>query len=298
MGELSSTAQLYNGVLMKHNIIRAIPFVVLLLGIAMVLYPTVSEHINALHQSRAIQRYNNIASAMSDSENNAFLNEARDYNEKIAATKDTIPNPGLVPGYYDILDITGTGIMGYVTIDKINVELPIYHGVDDNVLQIASGHLPGSSLPVGGIGTHAVLSGHRGLPSAKLFSDLDKLEVGDVFYITVLSEVMTYQVDQIKTVLPHEIDDLKIVPDKDYCTLFTCTPYGINSHRLLVRGTRIETAEEFKIYVANEVVTISPIIIASIIAVPILIILFIIMMISGRKPKKPAILAEKTNSAE
>lgn len=258
----------------------------MLLGLALVLYPGISEHINSLHQSRAVQTYNNITSSMSDEQYNLFLSQAHAYNEKIASAVDPIPNPQRVPGYYETLDITGTGIMGYVTIDKIGVELPIYHGVDDNVLQIASGHLPGSSLPVGGIGTHTVLSGHRGLPSAKLFSDLDKLEIGDVFYITVLSEVLTYQVDQIKTVLPHEIDDMAIDPNEDYCTLFTCTPYGINSHRLLVRGTRIETAEELKVYVANDAVTISPLIVASIIATPVLIILFIIMMIDSSAPKK------------
>ena len=145
------------------------------------------------------------------------------------------------------------------------------------------GHLPGTSLPIGGAGTHSVMSGHRGLPSARLFTDLDKMELGDIFYITVMSEVFTYQVDQIKTVKPYEIDDLKIDPDKDYCTLFTCTPYGINSHRLLVRGERIETKEEYKVYVANDVFIISPIIVAPIIAAPILLALLILLMIKGSR---------------
>lgn len=270
----------------------------MLLGLALVIYPGLSEHINSLHQSRAVQSYKDIASSMTEDENYFMLSKARDYNEKIASANDPIPNSDSIPGYYDTLDITGTGIMGYVTIDKIGVELPIYHGVDDNVLQIAAGHLPGSSLPVGGTGTHAVLSGHRGLPSAKLFSDLDKLEIGDVFYITVLSEVLTYQVDQIKTVLPYEISDMAVDPDKDYCTLFTCTPYGINSHRLLVRGSRIETEEEYTVYVANDVITVSPLIVASIMAIPVLIILYILMLINGKKPKKPQKPNINTISAE
>ena len=173
--------------------------------------------------------------------------------------------------------------MGYLTIEKIKVELPIYHTVGDDVLQVAAGHLPGTSLPIGGEGTHSVISGHRGLPSARLFTDLDKMEEGDIFRITVMSDVLTYQVDQIKVVQPYEIDDLKIESGKDYCTLFTCTPYGINSHRLLVRGVRIETHEEYKVYVSNDAFVISPFITASVIAVPILLVLFIILLVKGRK---------------
>ena len=198
-------------------------------------------------------------------------------------------------GYYDTLDITGTGIMGYITIEKIKVELPIYHSVDDDVLQIAAGHLPGTSLPVGGVGTHSVMSGHRGLPGARLFTDLDKMEIGDVFHITVLSDVLTYQVDQIKTVKPYEVDDLAISPREDYCTLFTCTPYGINTHRLLVRGRRIETAEEMKVYVANDGFMVSPVIVATVIAAPVLLILFTVIMIGGGKKRRSA--AERSRRA-
>ena len=176
--------------------------------------------------------------------------------------------------------------MGYLTVEKIKVELPIYHSVDDNVLQVAVEHLPGTSLPIGGAGTHSVMSGHRGLPSARLFIDLDKMELGDIFYITVLSEVFTYQVDQIKTVKPYEINDLKIDQNKDYCTLFTCTPYGINFHRLLIRGERIETKEEYKVYVANDVFIISPFIVVPIIAAPILLVLLILLMVKGGKKQK------------
>lgn len=274
---------------MKRIIIKSLPIAALFIGIFLILYPTVSEHINAMHQSKAIQSYNEITDAMSSEQHDKMINAAREYNSRLASAENPIIEPDKVAGYYSTLDITGTGIMGYLTIEKIKVELPIYHSVNDNVLQIAVGHLPGTSLPVGGKGTHTVMSGHRGLPSARLFTDLDKLEPGDIFYITVLSDVLTYQVDQIKTVKPYEIDDLKTDPDKDYCTLFTCTPYGINSHRLLVRGVRIETKEEYKVYVANDVFIVSPYIVAPIIAAPILLILLIILMVKGgKKPKKDA----------
>ena len=268
---------------MKHIIVKLLPFAALFIGVFLLLYPTVSEHINALHRSRAIRNYNEIAESLSDEEHDRIIEAAREYNKKLAEAENPIIEPEKVHGYNETLDITGTGIMGYVTIDKIKVELAIYHGVDDNVLQIAAGHLPGSSLPIGGKGTHAVLSGHRGLPSARLFTDLDKLEEGDIFRITVMSDVLTYQIDQIKTVKPYEIEDLKIDPNKDLCTLFTCTPYGINSHRLLVRGVRVETKEEYKVYVANDVFIVSPLIVAPVIAVPILLVLLILLMIKGRK---------------
>ncbi len=270
---------------MKRFILRSLPFAAFLIGLFLLLYPTVSEHINALHQSRAIQSYNKIADSMDDEQQKAVFRKAEEYNKRIASIEGVLFHPELVAGYNETLDITGTGIMGYVTIEKIKVELPIYHSVNDDVLQIAAGHLPGTSLPVGGAGTHSVLSGHRGLPSARLFTDLDKMELGDVFYITVLNEVLTYQVDQIRVVKPYEVDDLAIDPNKDYCTLFTCTPYGINSHRLLVRGTRIETEEEMKIYVANDGIIVSPIIVAPVIAAPILLVLLIMLMFGGRSSR-------------
>jgi sortase A len=268
---------------MKRFILRLLPFAALTAGLALLLYPTVSEHINALHQSRAIQNYNEISASMSETQHEAILEAAREYNKKIASADGALFHPELVPGYDNTLDITGTGIMGYLTIEKIKVELPIYHSVEENVLQIAAGHLQGSSLPVGGKGSHAVLSGHRGLPSARLFTDLDKMEIGDLFYVTVLSEVLTYQVDQIKIVKPYEVEDLMIDPAEDYCTLFTCTPYGINTHRLLIRGKRIETKEEMKTYVANDGFIVSPLIVAPIIAAPVLFVLFIILMFGGKK---------------
>lgn len=268
---------------MKRIIIKALPFAALFIGIFLLLYPTVSEHINAMHQSKAIQAYNEISDSMSDEQRDSLFKAAEDYNRRLRSAETPILEPELVAGYDNTLNISGTGIMGYLTIEKIKVELPIYHTVGDDVLQVAAGHLPGTSLPIGGEGTHSVISGHRGLPSARLFTDLDKMEEGDIFRITVMSDVLTYQVDQIKVVQPYEIDDLKIESGKDYCTLFTCTPYGINSHRLLVRGVRIETHEEYKVYVSNDAFVISPFITASVIAVPILLVLFIILLVKGRK---------------
>lgn len=282
---LRCTAIYSKELLMKRIIIKALPFAALFIGIFLLLYPTVSEHINAMHQSKAIQAYNEISDSMSDEQRDSIFKAAEDYNRRLRSAENPILEPELVAGYDNALNVSGTGIMGYLTIEKIKVELPIYHTVDDDVLQVAAGHLPGTSLPIGGEGTHSVISGHRGLPSARLFTDLDKMEEGDIFRITVMSDVLTYQVDQVKVVQPYEIDDLKIESGKDYCTLFTCTPYGINSHRLLVRGVRVETKEEYKVYVSNDVFIISPYIVAPIIAAPILLVLLIMLMVKGRKKK-------------
>ena len=190
--------------------------------------------------------------------------------------------------YYDTLDINGDGMMGYITIEKIKVQLPVYHGTSDKVLNSAVGHVEGSSLPVGGKSTHAVLSAHRGLPSAKLFTNLDKLQIGDVFTIRILDRTITYQVDQILIVLPQETDNLNIVPGEDYCTLVTCTPYGINTHRMLVRGTRIENIEEDKVInVITEAYRIDPLLVTPAVAAPLLGILLIILLVrSGSANKK------------
>ena len=184
--------------------------------------------------------------------------------------------------------------MGYIDIDRIGVELPIYHTVEEDVLQIGAGHLEGTSLPVGGKSTHCVLSGHRGLPSAKLFTDLDELEIGDEFYITVLNRKLTYRIDQIKTVLPSETDDLQIVSGKDYCTLMTCTPYGINTHRLRLSGVRVNNAEEKPgVFVSNEAFRIDPFIVTPIVAVPMLVIALVFVMIKDRRAKKKRRSAKK-----
>ena len=192
-----------------------------------------------------------------------------------------------VPGYYDTLKVGDTDIIGYLKIEKIGVELPIYHGTSNEVLNSGVGHLEGSSLPVGGESTHSVMSAHRGLRSAKLFTDLDHLEIGDTFKITVLDQVLTYQVDQVKTVTPKEFEDLQIVEGKDYCTLFTCTPYGINTHRLLVRGISIETiTEKPMLYVSNEAFRIEPLLVTPAVAAPMSLVFLIHLMVKYREPPK------------
>ena len=229
----------------KKNWSNIILIVVFFVGLSVLLYPTVSDYWNSLHQSRAIATYSDAVEEMDTSDYERMWAEADAYNEKLYESGHGL---GLAEDekkeYDSLLDVSGTGIMSYIEIPSIKCSLPIYHGTDEAVLQIAVGHIEGSSLPVGGVNTHCVLSGHRGLPSAKLFSDVDKLEEGDLFMIRTLDQTLTYEVDQIRIVLPEEIDDLKIVEGEDLCTLVTCTPYGINTHRLLVRGHRTKYVEE------------------------------------------------------
>ena len=264
---------------MKKNRSNIILILIFLVGLSVMLYPTVSDYINQKNQSRAVASYSEEVENLSDVDYQAYFDAADDYNRRLAETPDAFYRPEEVSGYTDTLDVSGTGIMGYITISKIGVELPIYHGTSDGVLQVAAGHLEGSSLPVGGAGTHAVISAHRGLPSAKLFTNLDELEVGDTFTITVLDRVLTYEVDQISIVLPTETDLLQPVEGKDYVTLMTCTPYGINTHRLLVRGKRIENAENQKhIRVTADALRIEPIIVAPALAVPMLLVVLVVML--------------------
>lgn len=256
---------------MRKNLSTIILILIFLVGLSVMLYPSVSDAVNRKHQSRAAADYAEEVEQLSDADYQTYFDAADAYNRQLNTTPNAFYKPDLVSGYAQTLDISGTGIMGYITIPKISVELPIYHGTDEGVLQVAAGHLEGSSLPVGGAGTHAVISAHRGLPSAKLFTNLDELEVGDRFTITVLNRVLTYEVDQISIVLPTEIDQLLPTEGMDYVTLMTCTPYGINTHRLLVRGKRVETTESQKhIRVAADAFRIEPIIVAPILAIPML----------------------------
>lgn len=256
---------------MRKNLSTIILILIFLVGLSVMLYPSVSDAVNRKHQSRAVAGYAEEVEQLSDADYQTYFDAADAYNRQLNTTPNAFYKPDLVSGYAQTLDISGTGIMGYITIPKISVELPIYHGTDEGVLQVAAGHLEGSSLPVGGAGTHAVISAHRGLPSAKLFTNLDELEVGDRFTITVLNRVLTYEVDQISIVLPTEIDLLLPTEGMDYVTLMTCTPYGINTHRLLVRGKRVETTESQKhIRVAADAFRIEPIIVAPILAIPML----------------------------
>ena len=224
----------------RFDWLSLILFFIVLIGAAIIAYPTVSDWWNSFHQSRAIATYANIVENTSQEEMEKMLEDARVYNVKLQSTPNRFKmDEKDLEEYNSLLNLTGTGVMGYLTIQKIDVRLPLYHGTDETVLQRAIGHIEGTSLPVGGKGTHCVVSGHRGLPGARLLTDLDLMQVGDTFFLTVLNHTFTYQVDQIKVVLPSEMEELEIDPEKDYVTLVTCTPYGINTHRMLVRGHRI-----------------------------------------------------------
>ena len=258
-----------------------------LVGVSLLLYPAFSNYWNAKTQSRAIVDYESVLEHLKPEDYSAMFQAAYDYNRALYETDYPLMDYEEIPGYYDTLKLPGSSIIGYVKIDKIGVELPIYHGTSDEVLNVGVGHLEGTSLPVGGENTHSVMSAHRGLPSAKLFTDLDRLEPGDTFQLTVLDQVLTYQVDQVKVITPTEVEDLLIAEGKDYCTLFTCTPYGINTHRLLVRGIRIETiVEKPIIYVANEAFRIEPLLVTPAVAAPMLLVLFIHLMVKYREPPK------------
>lgn len=218
--------------------------VVFVAGLSFLLYPTVSNLWNQAHQSRAIATYTEQVEKLDDSSNKEMLKAARKYNKELLKKADHWKlSKKDKKKYESLLDVSGTGIMGYIEIPKIDCSLPVYHGTDEGALQIAIGHLEGSSLPVGGKSSHCVLSGHRGLPSARLFTDLDQMEEGDTFILNILGHKLAYEVDQIKVVLPEEMSDLEIQEGKDLCTLVTCTPYGINTHRLLVRGHRVKYVE-------------------------------------------------------
>ena len=273
---------------MRKHLSTIILVLILILGVAILLYPTVSDYWNSFHQSRAIASYIDEIENIDPADYEAEWAKARAYNDKLT----TLPNRFMMSEadyaeYEGLLNLTGSGIMGYIEVPKISCTLPIYHGTDEAVLQIAVGHIEGSSLPIGEPGTHAVLSGHRGLPSAKLFTDLDQMEEGDLFVIRVLDRIMTYEVDQILIVLPEEMDSLAIDPEADLCTLVTCTPYGVNSHRLLVRGHRTENQEmETIIRVVSDATQIQPTLVAPVLAAPMLLLLLLWMMISTSRKQR------------
>ena len=270
---------------MKKHGSTILLIVIFFVGLSLMLYPTFADWWNSFHQSRAIVDYDAALADMTPEDYSAYFAAAEEYNRKMAQVDFPLMYYDEVPGYSETLNLTGNGIMGYIQIPKIDVALPVYHGTSEGVLQVAVGHLEGTSLPTGGEGTHCVLSAHRGLPSARLFTDLDKMEIGDTFTLTVLDRVLTYQVDQILIVEPQEVEALYVAAGEDYCTLVTCTPYGINSHRMLVRGTRIENEEEAVVRrVTADAIQIEPVIIAPLVAAPMLLVLLILLLIP--RPKK------------
>lgn len=272
----------------KSSFVTAILIAAFFIGALLLLYPTISDFWNSFHQSRAIASY---AEQVADLDENAYdrlWEDARTYNKTLGDRMNRfVMAEEQKKAYVALLNIADNGVMGYIEIPKVRCNLPIYHGTDEAVLQVAIGHVPGSSLPVGGESTHCVLSGHRGLPSAKLFTNLDELETGDVFMLRVLDETLTYEVDQIRTVLPNELGDLAIVEGEDYCTLVTCTPYGINSHRLLVRGHRVENhAGASTIRVTADAMQIEPLQVAPLVAAPILVVMLVVVLIPHRTKGK------------
>ena len=228
----------------RHTALSALLVtLVLLIGLSLLLYPTVADYLNSLNYRRDIEDFRQNLQQLDDSERQALLDAAREWNDELLDAGSRIGelNAERRQRYSALLDPFGSGMMGYIEIEKAGIYLPIYHGTEESVLQAGVGHIEGSSLPVGGTGTHTILSGHTGLPSSKLFSNIDQLEVGDTFLLHILGEVLTYRVESTVVVLPEEAEKQEFDPQRDLCTLMTCTPYGINSHRLLVRGVRIET---------------------------------------------------------
>lgn len=270
---------------MNRKIIKIISLSTILVGLSILLYPFISNYQNSKVQSKAIANYDKMLQELDKKDYNQLFEKANNYNQKLSTLDFPLTQYKKLSNYNKLININNNGMIGYITINKIKVELPIYHGTSSSVLNTAVGHLQGSSLPIGGPSTHSILSAHRGLPSASLFSNLNKLELGDIFTITVLDRKLTYQVDQIIVVEPSDISKLKIIKEKDYITLLTCTPYGINTHRLLVRGIRIDNIEEIKLTIKSEAYKIDKLIVTITIAIPILLIIVIYVLIKPSKKK-------------
>jgi sortase A len=272
----------------KRHLTTLLLILIFLIGLALVLYPTVSNWWNSFHASKAISDYAEQVASLDDDAYDALWAEALAYNQSLKLREGVfVSTPEQKERYPQVLNPGGNGVMGYIEIPSLDVSLPIYHGTDEAILQVAVGHLEWSSLPVGGEGTHSVLSGHRGLPSARLFTDLDDLRVGDLFIIRVLGEIMSYEVDKILIVEPHEMDGLRVEPGMDLCTLVTCTPYGVNTHRLLVRGHRVENTPEAKAArVTANAIAVDSLITAAVVAVPMVIIAVTVLLLTGSGGKK------------
>ena len=270
------------GELMKKYRTTVLLVILLIISSLIFLYPNFSDYWNSLHQTRVIADYEESMSNIEEEDYTAIFEEAEKYNEELnRSNKQKFENGEPVDEHYtSLLNLNDNHMMGYITIDKIDVDLPIYHGTAEPILAVGTGHLEGSSLPIGGEGTHTVITGHRGLPTATLFTHLDQVEKGDIFTLSILSETLTYQVDQILIVKPEEVDDIKIVKGEDYCTLITCTPFGINTDRILVRGTRIENIEDDMVRTTSEAVRIDPLIVVPFIAVPVVLLLLLLVFIT------------------
>ena len=272
----------------KSTIILLISFVI---GLSVLLYPTISSYWNSKTQSEAIVDYESMLANYKPEDYTAIFEAAANYNQALLDLPNPLMDHHKLTQYGDILNVSGTGMMGYVSIPKIGQELPVYHGTSDAVLSIAVGHLQGTSLPIGGESTHCVVSAHRGLPTAVLFTHLDRLEIGDTFHFTILDRTITYEVDQIRIVNPDDVSLIQIEEGKDYCTLLTCTPYGINTQRLLVRGHQVDETHQSNIYISNEAYRVDTLIVMPIVALPIIMVLLVYVMFA---PVKKETLGEET----
>jgi len=275
---------------MKNRKTSIILLITFFIGLSVLLYPSISSFWNSKTQSEAIVDYEAMLAQYKPEDYTAVFAEADEYNKKLHALEEPLIEHSSLTEYHNVLNVSGTGMMGYVTIPKISQELPVYHGTSDSVLSVAVGHLEGTSLPVGGKSTHSVVSAHRGLPTAVLFTHLDRMEVGDTFHFTILDRTITYEVDEIRIVEPDDTGLIRIVEGKDYCTLLTCTPYGINTQRLLVRGHQVDATQTRNIYIANEAYRVEPLIVMPIVALPIIFVLLIYVMFA---PVKKETLGEE-----
>ena len=264
----------------KATIILLISFFI---GLSVLLYPSISSFWNSKTQSEAIVNYEAMLALYKPEDYSAIFEEADEYNAQLAQLDSQFLLYRRLENYNDVLDISGTGMMGYITIPKISQELPVYHGTSESVLSFAVGHFEGTSLPVGGPSTHSVVSAHRGLPTAVLFTHLDRMEIGDTFYFTILDRTITYEVDQIRIVEPEDMELVRIEEGKDYCTLLTCTPYGINSHRLLVRGHQVDATQKRNIYIANEAYRVDTLVVMPIVALPMIFAFLVYVMLAPVK---------------
>ena len=269
---------------MKKNLTTVLLTLMLLSGVGLLLYPTLAHTYNMIYATHAIDAYENALTELTPEDYDSYFQAADDYNARLRQLPSPLSDYEDVPGYEDMLSIGGSNLIGYIRIEKIHVNLPIFHGTSSSVLAEGVGHMEGTSLPVGGESTHAVLSAHRGLPQARLFTDLDKLEEGDLFTITVLDRVLTYQVDKITITEPTEVNHLLAEDGEDAATLLTCTPYAVNTHRLLVHGKRVENVEKVQqLHVTSDAIQIEPLLCAPFYAIPIVIALFALAAIFDRR---------------
>ena len=279
----------------KGTMINIVLVSVLIIGLSLVLYPSLADYWNSFVQSRAVASYVEVLDNINDEEYRKMIDDAIEYNSSLVDMNNAyLLSDEQKEKYWSLLDVSGSGVMGVIKIPSIAVELPVYHGTSDEVLQVAVGHLDWTSLPVGGESTHSVVSGHRGLMSAKIFTDLDQLVIGDYFMMNVLNEVLTYQVDQIRIVQPNQTDDLLIEKGKDYFTLVTCTPYGINSHRLLIRGHRVANIEEAQeVRITGDAMVIERLVVVPFLLVPILTVMLIMLLISAKRTNESIMIRKE-----